>query len=266
MSKEFPLGQPLVADATFTVAGAPTDPTAITFTIEEPDGTVLEFEWPPDSQYVAKITTGVFQGQYTPTKVGRHAYRMEGTGAAAGVIEEEFLVTSLVTGVLQIVYTPEDMEGIRNLLGVTVLDVPNEVIERRPFGLISEAQIMAQIEDWEDVKDAAALADPVALMRWQFISTATQYLIAAQIARTMAKGGFVGLVRPEGGRTAKDWEDYADQLQTMAEGYAAQGALVDPNEADNVANYLFPIMLISGPTTKRERQSDWALNQYPQGN
>lgn len=260
---EFPLGQPLVVDATFTVAGVPTDPTSIVFTIEEPDGDILTFNWPPAGA-ITKVTTGIFKGQVTPTKLGAHAYRMVAAGAAAGVLEDTFTVVSVIDGGLDFIFTPDDYEGVRMLLGVTELDVANSVIEVRPFGPIAEASVKGEIEDWATVLADALGVTPTAvgLLRWQWIVAAAQYLTASLIANTMARGGFVGLVRGEGQRSPNDWKSYAAELWTLGQQYIEQGKDTTGDIDIDELFYGFPMMITAGPTKKKERNSAWALTTW----
>jgi hypothetical protein len=328
MPREFPLGQPLVVDASWTVAGVLTDPDAIVFTIEEPDGDILTYNWPPDG-VIDQTSTGVFVAQFTPTKLGMHAYRMAASGAAAGVLEDTFLVTSEIAGGLSLILTPDDYEAVRLVLGVTVLDVPNSVIEARPFGPLAEAMALVEVDDWQDISaaffgvvvSACSVANPTVLtvadsdpfhvgdsvvvaghtggtpslngthtvtaipdatsvtldvevtvagtfssgllasvegnVRWRFLGTAVQYLTASLIANTMARGGFVGLVRNEGQRTPEQWAKYATELWNIGQTYLEQ-AKSDTQEPVDVLQYGFPIILISGPTRKAA-QSPWAV-------
>lgn len=261
--QSFPLGQPLVVDATFSVAGVPTDPTAITFRIREPDGDILQYTWPPNG-VIVKISNGVFQGQATPTKLGMHGYRMIATGTAAGVIEDTFLVSTVIDGPLQIIVTPDDYEGIRMVLGVTDLDVPNSVIDTRPFGPVGEALVQSEVDDWAAVKAIIygnTVPTAATLIRWQFLVAATQYVIASLIANTMARGGFVGLVRGEGQRDSSAWAKYAGELWGLGQTYLGQATVLDPN-LEELFGFGFPIMITAGPTKKRERSSAWAPNNW----
>ena len=76
--------------ATFTnLAGAATDPTAITLTIREPDGTELA----KTKGDMTTTGTGVWYYDHTwPASPGRHIVRWLATGAVATAERQEFWV------------------------------------------------------------------------------------------------------------------------------------------------------------------------------
>ena len=75
---------------TFTnIAGTPTDPTGITFSIRKPDGAVTTYVYLTDAQLV-RSTTGVYYVDFTITLPGRHVYRWSATGALVTAETDEF--------------------------------------------------------------------------------------------------------------------------------------------------------------------------------
>lgn len=79
MSKNpsFVVGDTILFTAQFRVDDVLTNPTATTFTIEEPDGT-------NNTPAVTAVSTGIKTASFTPDQVGYHHWRWDGTGAAAG--------------------------------------------------------------------------------------------------------------------------------------------------------------------------------------
>jgi len=69
------------------VADALTDPTGITLTIEEPDGT-------DQTPSVTNDSTGKHSATFAPDQTGKHYWRWALTGTAAGIQEGEFYVHS----------------------------------------------------------------------------------------------------------------------------------------------------------------------------
>jgi len=86
-------GQSVALTFSFTnAAGAAANPTTVTATVEEPDGT----ETPYTSVSTPAITntaTGSYQLIVTPDQSGQHTYRAVGvTGTTTAVIEGQFSV------------------------------------------------------------------------------------------------------------------------------------------------------------------------------
>jgi hypothetical protein len=87
------VGDELRATATFkNLALVLTDPTTVTISIEEPDGTLTPYTYPAT---VDKLSTGVFYKDFIPDAPGRWKARAIGTGAVAQVDREEFIVLPL---------------------------------------------------------------------------------------------------------------------------------------------------------------------------
>lgn len=77
--------------ATFEVADVATDPTAVTFKIRVPAGTITTYVYGVDAQLV-KSATGAYYVDYTTAAEGVHVWRMQGTGTAVGAAEASFVV------------------------------------------------------------------------------------------------------------------------------------------------------------------------------
>jgi hypothetical protein len=83
-------GQPLASPpAAFTTAGAATDPTTVTLTIERPDGTLLVYGWPASGANgtLTRESAGRFYIDVTYDLAGNWEYRLEGTGAVVAAEE-----------------------------------------------------------------------------------------------------------------------------------------------------------------------------------
>jgi hypothetical protein len=77
--------------ATFlNASGTPTDPTAVTFRVREPDGTVTAYVYGTDPELI-KSSTGVYYVDWPCTQRQRHYVRFEGTGTVAAIVETEFV-------------------------------------------------------------------------------------------------------------------------------------------------------------------------------
>ncbi len=75
--------------AVFTVGGTDTDPSALTFTMREPDGTETSYLLGTDAELV-KDSTGNYHVDWPIAKARRHHYTWIGTGAAAEAGQGEF--------------------------------------------------------------------------------------------------------------------------------------------------------------------------------
>lgn len=75
---------------TFTnLAGTITDPTAVTFSIRDPAGTIVTYVYLADAELV-RSSAGIYYVDYAINLPGRHAYRWSGTGAVATAETGEF--------------------------------------------------------------------------------------------------------------------------------------------------------------------------------
>ena len=73
------------------LAGADTDPTAISFKMMVPDGTVTAYVFGVDAELV-KSATGIYYVDWITDQAGRHLYRFIGTGTVAQTVEGELYV------------------------------------------------------------------------------------------------------------------------------------------------------------------------------
>ena len=89
----YDLGDTRRLSAVYTVAAnspTATDPTTLTFSMREPDGTVTTYVYGGSPDQIVKNSTGNFHVDWLLAKVGRHSYRWIGTGAAAETDRGEF--------------------------------------------------------------------------------------------------------------------------------------------------------------------------------
>lgn len=83
------------AAAFASLAGAATDPTSVTLTVERPDGTLTVYAWPTPGAGESTLTrqaTGRFYADITLDQEGLWSYRLVGTGAVAAAAEKRFIV------------------------------------------------------------------------------------------------------------------------------------------------------------------------------
>lgn len=74
---------------TFTNSSdANTDPTAVSFAMREPDGTVTSYVYTTDVELV-KQATGIYYVDWPFAKQGRHSWRFVGTGTVAQTAEQD---------------------------------------------------------------------------------------------------------------------------------------------------------------------------------
>ena len=86
----YDLDEPFERLATFKVNGALTDPTTVSASVRDPAGTVTTYAYP--SANLLRDSLGIFRLVGTCTKIGRWYYRIVGTGTAAGVEQDYFIV------------------------------------------------------------------------------------------------------------------------------------------------------------------------------
>lgn len=75
-----------------TAAGTATDPTTVTLTLREPDGT--ETSWTYAAAELTKAAAGDFYRDVTVDQAGTHYWRFVGTGTVASADEGFFVVQS----------------------------------------------------------------------------------------------------------------------------------------------------------------------------
>ena len=97
MANDFDIGDLVKLDAKFVDEdGALTDPTATTFSIKVPAGTVTTYTYGVTADIV-RDSTGLFHLDYSPTAEGIHYYRFVGTGACQTAEEKPFYIRPLRT-------------------------------------------------------------------------------------------------------------------------------------------------------------------------
>lgn len=84
-NKSFPIGDTVRLTFKFRVDDVLTDPTAVTVTVEEPDGT-------DNTPTATKTSTGIYTATFVPDQAGYHRFKVTGTGPAPGVREGTFYV------------------------------------------------------------------------------------------------------------------------------------------------------------------------------
>lgn len=109
------------------------------------------------------------------------------------------------------ILTADDYDAIRALLGVEEIDVPDDLVDRLPFGPQAERRIQLRLPTWQvDREDA---------IRGLLIRMSTAYAAAAFIAESYVQGGTVGLIRGAGAtsRSRADWIALAASLWARSE-------------------------------------------------
>lgn len=84
------IGNVVVLTSTITGPSGLVDPTTVVLRIKPPDDIVLVLTPTNDS-------VGVYSYLFTPTQVGMHYFRFEGTGVAVFAEQHQFLVTASLT-------------------------------------------------------------------------------------------------------------------------------------------------------------------------
>jgi hypothetical protein len=87
----YDVGDLVRLSATFEVSDVATNPTATTFKIKVPSGTVTTYVYGTDAQLV-RDSTGHFHVDWSVTESGPHYWRMAGTGSAQAAEESAFFV------------------------------------------------------------------------------------------------------------------------------------------------------------------------------
>lgn len=90
MANTYNIGDTVYLPSTFAVSGVATDPTTITLTIKEPDGTSTDYTYALSQ--VTKSATGIYYKNFSPDQVGMHFYCWTGTGTVATAQEDWFMV------------------------------------------------------------------------------------------------------------------------------------------------------------------------------
>ena len=88
VTQAYDIGDTRRLEATFKdIAGVLTDPTAVTFTMEEPDGTITTYN--TVGANLKNPSVGVYHVDWPLAKAGRHAIEFIGTGAVAQTVAYE---------------------------------------------------------------------------------------------------------------------------------------------------------------------------------
>ena len=88
---QYIVGTLVTMSSEFKVSAADTDPTAVTFELEEPNGKVTTYVYGVDYQLV-KDSTGKYHVDWLTTRAGTHTYRFAGTTACQAANEGQFVV------------------------------------------------------------------------------------------------------------------------------------------------------------------------------
>lgn len=248
MKTTYILGEVATPTAEFRVGGVLTDPTAVTFTVEQPDGVETTYVYGTDPELI-RDSAGIYHVEVLTDQQGTWVYRFVGTGAATGANEGQFSVTSQVVDALDILLSPGDYDSIRAMLGVEMIDLSNLTIELPAYGPYIEARVKVLVPDW-----ATILGDPEVS---PFLRAAVRYGVAAELAESYMKGGTVSLVHKEEPR--RNWSEWARIFwlryeESLARVTTADGAVDD--------DYDLPTTLTPGPTSSRGLAPDWT-GVYP---
>lgn len=233
----------------------PDDPASLTLTLRDPDGVALAgfpVLWPPDGDLTRD---GVGQFHYEWTVAGDAA---EGTYIAdwGGVLDglpvigveywEVVAPGTIDPGMYLSFIDPEDYDGIRHLLGVERIDLPDTTIESYPFAPNAEMQIKGRISNWE-----TQLADPDGA---QVLRLATAYLTASLIAEGYVMGGTLGHIRPK-----EEVRDWAKLAQTLATRFGEWFVVLEENDEPSTEEETYfdlSMVALSGPTRWRNYSED----------
>lgn len=224
------------------------DPDSLTLTMMDPDGAPLAgypVSWPPDGDLV-RVQLGILRHEWSvDLGATEGTYRAVWAGLLDGApidgeeLWEVVAPGSVDTGVYLSFLGVEDYQGIRDLLGVELIDLPDATIERYPFAPHAEMWIKMRITNWED-----QLADPDGA---RVLRLATAYLTAALIADGYVQGGTLSHIRPKDDMT-RDWVKIA---ATLRERFGDWFGLIEANqevEETDTTLYDLPMMTIGGPT------------------
>lgn len=88
-------GQALASPpSAFTIGGAATDPTAVTLTVQKPDGTQLVYGYPSAGAdgTLVRESAGRYYVDISITQAGKWLWRLRGTGAVATAVESSLRV------------------------------------------------------------------------------------------------------------------------------------------------------------------------------
>jgi len=243
----FVLGSPVTVTATFSVSGAPTDPTTLVLTVMHPDGVIDADDAVNPAAPTLPIVrdgAGSFHAVITPATMGRWVYRWVGTGTAPGANEGEFLVVSKIVEGLAVISAPSDYDAVRAVLGVTGADVDDELIELPSFGPQAERDVEDRMGTaaW-DLIVSPALGEELPEQFYR-LRICLIYLSSALIAESYALGGTIGNIAPSD--NTRDWIKEAARFRAIGETWLAR--ILDVDGPDVVEEYDLPMMKVGGPT------------------
>ena len=249
------LGGTITVNAAFNLLdGSPADPTTLTLTIEHPDGTkdeIISNNPLTPTAPVIRTGIGVYKADIELDAIGRWTYWWVGTGTAAGANDGEFYVTSRLFDSLSFLTLPSDFDEVRALLGVSKLDLTDEVIKSRPFAPHAELKIKDAVPTWTDLLPPGTPEEEDQLLRLQM---AAQYETGALIAETYARGGMVGLQEANIERDPEEWI----ALAALLRGYY-HDLLNDAIPAATPAEAVVPTSMIVGEGALGHRKkAPWA--------
>lgn len=139
------------------------------------------------------------------------------------------------------ILSSEDYEGIRELLGVDALELPDAVIEQPPFLLSAESAVKRAISDWaERLADAGDAA---------LLHSAVMYGTAARLVTRLQNRLRSGEASGNWSAGQIDWKDVRAELEA---GYAAAiRALI---EDDSTVTLPVGAFTVAGISRSRERR------------
>lgn len=135
---EYPVGDTILLNESFTVNGTPTDPTAVTLLVTDPSGAQTTYTYAATT--ITKLSTGNYQKQLVPGVLGEWRYTWTGTGTAPGVSEGVFVITDNMFANVAITPVRSTMTRLIRFVRTTTNDLPGS------------AQIFSddQVQDWLD--------------------------------------------------------------------------------------------------------------------
>lgn len=211
---------------------------SITLTIEDANSNIIvgPVSLPP----IVRVTLGHYVYTWAIPSlqtIGTYYAQWSGIGDVDGSVlaglEEIQVVAEGYISTSAFFPAPDGYEDVRNLLGVTDLDLTNEVIASAPFLGQAELMLKRAVSDWETNLDV----DKQTLLR-----LASEYATAALIAESMAKGGFMSLVRTEGGN--RDWDKMAALL------WSRYFSLMSAGDEPSGQLYMLPMLYRTSPTRR----------------
>lgn len=228
-----------------TLTGTPTDPSIVTVRWRDPAGIETVWVYGVDLQ-VVRESAGIYHTDIPVSQQGVYAYRFEGTGTLVAVAEGQFISDSDYAddALYAFLVQPDDYEAIRDLLGVTKLDVTDETIESVAFSQQAEEMIKRRISNW-----AAQRLVPADKLILRF---AAVYGTAALIAAGYVRGGMIGLAFPETRWNPRDWPAIEAALWARYDYWLSIADNSDVVGEDNSLWFVSPLR-VSGPTQRRVR-------------